>query len=496
MSAAGEHTTDTGNCRRLVRQFGDRFRYDGDRRCFFVYDGRRWVEDLLGKMERFAKATALSIYEEAAACPEAELKRSLARWAAASESARAIAAMLKLAQSEPGVAIRATAFDSDPWLFNVENGTLDLRAKALRPHDAADLITKLAPVAYDPTATCPQFLAFLDRVFSGDGGLIGFLQRYVGYSLTGLTREHVLALLYGVGRNGKSTLLELLALLLGDYGARAEFGTFLLKRHNEGPRNDLAALVGSRLVIGSEAGEEARWDEARVKEITGGDTITCRRLYSELFSYRPTFKVWLGTNNKPQIRSTGEAIWSRLRLIPFDVVIPEAERDPELLEKLAGELPGILAWAVAGCAAWQRDGLGQPPAVRSATAAYRDESDLVGPFLDQECEQAAQFSVPAGWLYKAFREWVERNGETPISQQAFGKRLSEKGFQRVRSTGGRRMWHGLRLGVTLVTDQDPVFGKVPYEERVEEVTGSDPRKASPASLDPDDEARAAQREGA
>ncbi|MHB1330256.1 MAG: DNA primase family protein, partial [Gemmatimonadales bacterium] len=452
-----EHLTDVGNGRRFAQQHGAYVRYVPDQGIWRVNHGKCWLEDRTHQVERFAKATALSIYEEAQAATDSQTKQRLAAHAARSEAAPRLEAMLRMARSEPGIAMLADQFDTDPMLLNVNNGTLDLRADAdgtftLRPHNPADNITRLAPVTYDPLATAPAFERFLGRIFDGDAELIAFVQRAIGYALTGMTTEHVLFLLFGPGgRNGKTTLLELIFRLLGDYAAAADF-SLILARRNEGPRNDLAQLPGARFVRASEANEGARFDEARLKEMTGADTLTCRALYKDLFSYRPQFKLFLATNTKPEIRSLGEAIWSRIRLIPFSITIPESERDGALPEKLAAELPGVLNWALAGCRDWQRQRLNPPARVLMATAAYRSESDTVAAFLDDRCRLAPGERVAASWIYQAYRTWATGLGEPVMSQKAFGNRLGEKGLHRVRASGGRTVYVGLSLDQSLESE--------------------------------------------
>jgi putative DNA primase/helicase len=441
-SATAENRTQLGNARRLVQQHGDRIRYVHPWRRWLVYGGGRWAPDDTGKLERLAKQTVLNIVQEAIAADADAERQELLKWAARSQSLAQIRAMIDLAASEPGIPILPDQLDADPWLLNVENGTLDLRTGALRPHDAADLITKISPVTWDPDSEAPTWRAFLDQILPGDPQLLGFLQRAIGYSLTGDTGEQVLFFLHGRGCNGKSTLLETLRALLGDYGLQADVGTFL-ERRRDGASNDLARLRSARFVAAIEASEGQRLAEGLVKQLTGGDTISARMLYSEYFEYRPQFKLWLAANHKPVIRGTDHAIWRRIRLVPFMVTIAEAERDPELPAKLRSELPGVLRWAVEGCLSWRRRGLGTPPAVHTATESYRLEMDVLAAFLDECCEVGPSLKAPATPLYEAYRRWCDRNGERAVSQRAFGEALGERAFVRVKSSC--YAWHGLRL---------------------------------------------------
>lgn len=433
--------TDVGNAERFEAFAGERFRYVHPWGAWIWYDGTRWQRDTDGEAVRSARDTLRATAAEAGTLPDEDERESLNKHALDSESASRLTAMLTLAQSLLPVATEALDADND--LLNCANGTVDLRTGALRPHDRADRITRKSPVAYDPAAACPLWDAFLDRVLGGSAELVGFLQRAVGYSLTGHTSEQVLLLLYGIGANGKSTFLETLRALLGDYATQADFTTFL-KREGEGVRNDLARLVGARFVSAVEAEAGKPLAEALVKQLTGGDTITARFLFREFFDFRPAFKLWLAANHKPQISGGDHGIWRRIRLVPFTVTIPEGERDPQLTAKLQRELPGILAWAVRGAVAWRAGGLGAPPEVQAATASYRDEMDALGPFLEEAVVPAAHARVTARDLYEAYEAWCASNGERPRSQKSFAMGLRERGFEAVKGAKGVRCWAGLR----------------------------------------------------
>jgi putative DNA primase/helicase len=468
-----EHCTDFGNAARLVAEYGRYLRYCWPWAQWLVWDDGRWAPDRCGHINNLAKLTVRGIALEAAREENDEHRRRLLRHAAASESDHRMQAMIRVARSD--LPVLPEELDSDPWLFNVQNGTLDLRTGSLRPHNPDDFITKLAPVEFQPNATCLRWLAFLDRVLQGDQALITFLQRGVGYTLSGETVEEVLFFLHGSGQNGKTKFLELLARLMGDYFKKAAFTTFLAGPRNVGaPRNDLAELAGARLVTAVEAGEEARFAEAFLKEVTGGDTVSARFLYAESFQFRPAFKLWFGANHKPKIRGNGPAMWRRMRLIPFTVTIPEAERDTRLLDKLTEELPGILTWAVEGCLAWQRSGLGQAPAVVAATAGYQNDMDVLAGFLEQECDLTPTAKTQSSWLFKAYKEWAVRNEERVFSQTAFSLNLEERGFLRVKDSAGRRHWVGIGLnGSTAGTaGSGGFYRKVPYEEEAREKTGN------------------------
>lgn len=277
------------------------------------------------------------------------------------------------------------------WLLNVLNGTIDLCTGSLRPHAREDYITRCVNVDYDPDAKCPTWERFIHQVFGGNAEIIAFVQRAVGYSLTGKIVEHVLIVLYGLGSNGKTTLIDALHYLLGPSYAKHAPTDLLLARRGEHHPTELATLHGARLVTAAETGEGRRLAESLVKQLTGGDPVTARRMRDDFWQFRPEFKLWLATNHRPQIRGTDHAIWRRIRLIPFDVTFHTAEtgktpqQDQTLPARLREEATGILAWAVRGCLAWQSQGLGAPDAVRDATEAYRAEMDVLAMFFEERC---------------------------------------------------------------------------------------------------------------
>lgn len=436
-----KHRTDLGNARRLVARHGRELLYCDAWGKWLVWDGQRWTVDPTLEVERRAVETVTHIYAEARNAQDSERRKELARWAIRSEAAPRIQAMIRLARSQRPAT--ADGFDQDRWLLNVANGTLDLRIPELRPHDPADRITRLAPVTFDPQAQCPLWEAFLERILDGNANLIQFLQCAAGYALTADTSEQAFFILYGTGSNGKTTFLETIAALMGDYAQATAAETLLVKRWG-GISNDLAKLRGARLVTAAEVGEGRRLAEGLVKQLTGGDTITARFLYRDFFDFRPVFKLFLASNHKPRIRGTDHAIWRRIKLIPFTVTIPEGEQDKHLAEKLRGELPGILNWALLGCLAWRHSGLGEPEEVRSATAAYRAEMDVLAAFLADCCELGEDKQARAAALYLVYKDWCDDNGEKALSGTTFGRQLRERGFAKHHDRHGS-VYAGLSL---------------------------------------------------
>jgi putative DNA primase/helicase len=351
--------------------------------------------------------------------------------------------MMRWARAEQGIPILPEQMDRDPFLLNVLNGTIDLRTGALQPHDRTQSITKLAPVMFDAEAECPTFLGFLARVLP-DAEVRRFLRYMTGYGMTGSTVEQCLAFLYGGGANGKSTFLDTIQEMLGDY-AQTAAPDLLTSRGGDRHPTELADLFGARWVSSIEVDEGKRLAETLVKQMSGGDKMKARFMRTDFFQWAPTHKLFLAANHKPEIRGTDYAIWRRIRLIPFTVTIPENERDGNLGEKLIAELPGILNWAIAGCLDWQRYGLGVPAAIREATEEYREEQDILAKFIDERCVIDAQAWVVSGTLYAVYMAWCKSSGEEPVSNTAFGKRLTERGFVANRRSNGERIRSGIRL---------------------------------------------------
>ena len=438
------HLTDLGNAQRLVARHGRDLRFVSSW-GWTAWGGSRFKKDDVGEVERRAKETVLSMYPEAGAIQEDATRGDFLKFVRRSESRQALKAMVDLAQSESDVVARPAQFDCNPWLLNLSNGTLDLQnGKAeFRPHDRGDMNTRLAPVQWDPEADYPMFRVFLPQIFNGNEALIRFVQKLIGYSLTGLTSEQILIILWGSGANGKSTLIEVIAALLGEYAAKSPVSTFMQKRNDSIP-NDLAALQGVRLVYVSEVDEGRRLSESLVKDVTGGEKIRARFLHKEWFEFHPAFKLWLSTNHKPIIKGTDNAIWRRIRLIPFNVTFQREQQDRRLAEKLKAELPGILQWAVEGCLAWQREGMEPPNEVVTATEGYREEMDTLAAFLRDCTEADPTGCVSTKELYRAYCAWCEESGEQQLAQSVLGVKLGDRGYGSTHKRTGN-WWTGLRL---------------------------------------------------
>ena len=421
---------------------------------WLTWDDRRWTRDTTGAVMRSAKETVRAILLEAEQAESSEHRKQLFHHARRSEATPRLKALLESARSESGIAKTSDQFDCDAWQLNVLNGTLDLRLgtrQPLCPHDSADHITKLAPVKYDPQATSPLWDHFLADITGHDVELQRYLQRAVGYSLTGKMDEQCLFLCYGTGRNGKSTFLETLRALLGDYAHTLPPETVQARERGQtrgAASNEVAALAGRRFVITSETGRGDRLDLGLVKRLTGGDSIRARYLYQESIEYRPQLKLWIATNHLPAIDEQTSAIWDRLKVILFPARFSQDQRDPRLMDRLKAEAgPAILQWAVEGCRDWQREGLVEPAIVREAVQAYRQAQDPFTDFLDACCWLADDYTVGATALLQAYNAWrdtLDGAPTTPISSKALATRLKEHGFQPVKRKDGN-VYRGLAL---------------------------------------------------
>jgi putative DNA primase/helicase len=447
--------TDLGNAQRLIYRHGQDLRFCDKFGAWYVWDEKRWNYDETQEIVRRAKDTARSILDEARNADDDALRASLAGHAIKSESASKIMSMIRLAQSEPGIPVTPAQLDGDLWTLNCQNGVVDLKMGKLMPHSRERLITKSITIDYDPKAECPNWTRFLEQVMKDEDGkpdleLINFLQKSIGYSLTGDISEQVLFFLYGSGRNGKSTFINVIKELLGDYAMQAPTETFMLKQNAGGNSNDLARLKGARLISTVESEEGKRLAESLIKQLTGGEPITARFLHQEFFEFLPSFKIFFVTNHKPVIKNSDLGIWRRIRLIPFTVTIPPEEVDKKLPEKLREEMPGILRWAVEGCLKWQSEGLTPPNRVVEATDEYRSEMDTLSHFVNDYCVVNPAARVATKDLYEAYKEWSEENGEYVLAKNKFIQRLRErmeshghafKAFQ----TSKMRGWTGLGL---------------------------------------------------
>ena len=440
--------TDTGLAERFALQHGDDVRYCHLWGKWLVWDGTRWKIDDGGMVDQLAKQTVRAILLEAADELDDKRREATVKFALSSESATRRTAMLMLAKSEPPIPIAPDVLDTNHWVLNCPNGRIDLHTGLLREHRREDYITKLCTVQYDPKALCPTWLVTLDTCFGRNYELIDYVQRFAGYCLPGDVSEQILNIWHGIGANGKSTILNALMEMMGpDYSMKATADLLLMKRDSDHP-TALTDLHGKRLVACIETDDGRRLAEALVKELTGGDPIRARRMREDFWQFMPTHEVVLACNHRPTVRGTDLAIWRRLKLVPFNVVIPPKERDKQLPAKLREELPGILAWAVRGCLDWQQYGLGEPKAIIDATANYQTAEDVLLNFISECCVMAPEAKVKAADLLDAYKEW---SGDRHITTRKLTTMLTDRGIERYTNNG---LWYrSIGLSANGTTEQ-------------------------------------------
>jgi putative DNA primase/helicase len=435
--------TDATNAARLMKEHGRDIRYNSAWRKWVVWEDNRWQMDDGALIHEKGLEMVRGIYNDLLKTADYRDRIEIEKYAVLSESVRRREAFVKAASWIKALNITSDDLDSNPWLLNVENGTIDMSTGEFREHRQEDMITKLANVAYDPAADCPLWKSFIREIMDYNAELIDFLHVAAGWSITGDISEQVMFILFGSGANGKSTFINTIQHILGDYATATQTETFM-KRNGDQNTNDLARLRGTRFVTTSEAEQGRRLSEPLIKQITGNDRITARFLYGEFFNFIPTFKIFMATNHKPLIKGTDFGIWRRIRLIPFTTRIPEEKQDKHLENKLRLEASGILNWLLEGTMRWRKEGLKTPAAILNATDEYRGEMDVIGNFLKECCIQNAGVSIKVRELFKGYQEWCDENNEHACSERFFSLRLKEMGFARTRSADAR-FWSGITL---------------------------------------------------
>lgn len=481
-----EELTDLGNARRLAAAHGHELRYCHTRDEWFIWDTHRWALDDTGEIHRKAAQVIKrfeALLDQIAANSENlenyrrfksdvwkgyEQGKRPGTFALQMQSQRSIEAMISLARNVPPIPVRRGDLDRDPWLLTVENGTLDLRTGDLRPHAQTDLCTMLAPVTYEPYASSTVWMKFLERVVP-DLDVRLFIQEALGSSLTGCPPDHIF-FLFGNTKTGKGTMLRAVSGVMGDYAHTARYQSFIQDKYDSGSqhREDLVAMAGKRFVVASEVQENKAMAEALIKGLTGRDTQRARTLHQKSFEFKPTMKIWIGTNFHLRVSAEDDAIWERLIQIPFEQFIPPDERDPALDEHLADEhaKSAILAWMVQGCLRWYDRGrvFAVPEVIKQTLQKYRDEMDPLKEFLDDACATSPTMWEMAGTLYGAYKDFAERRRERPVSQQRFGRILAKKGFASDKTATGR-VWKGLQLKPEIeVTEQSGRIDSYKNEE--------------------------------
>jgi putative DNA primase/helicase len=433
-----QHHSDYGNSRRLIALYGDEMRYCHATSKWLIWDGRRWAEDDGERARYLAQKTMLEFAQQASAMRSEDARSFAGRCL----NSQRITNLLREAQGH--LAIRPAELDTHPDVLNFANGTLDLKAGLLRPHLREDFITKLVHHNYQQDATCPLFMAFLNRITANHPGLARYLQLAFGYSLTGRTGEKAVFLLHGRGNNGKTTLLSTFLKLLAEYAVLLQIDTLMVRQENNNTLADLADLRGARFVMTSETEEGQRLSEGKLKRITQGmGRIKATRKYENPIEFPETHKLWIDANHLPIVRGTDNAIWNRLHAIPFDSTIATAEQDKSLPDKLTTEAEGILSWAVAGAVRWYVEGLGKPPDVEAAGDTWRAQSDHIRRFIEEACIRDGYAQVKARRLYLAYKSWAAEAGEHPVTETVFGLRLIED--FRNKHTNRGKVYYGIGL---------------------------------------------------
>jgi putative DNA primase/helicase len=416
----------------FTRRYHRDWRYVAAWGRWLVWDGQRWRnEDTLAATDLIRSV-----------CRQTALRADDRKVAAKLASSGTVGGVERLARADRRHAATTDEWDADPWLLNTPGGVVDLKTGRTRANDRADRMTKITTAM--PGGACPQWTAFLSNVTGGDADLQAYLQRMVGYCLTGVTSAHALFFLYGTGANGKSVFANVISTILGDYATTASMDTFVETRGDRHP-TDLAGLRGARFVTAIETEQGRRLNESKVKAITGGDKISARFMRQDFFEFFPQFKPVIVGNHKPAIRNIDEAMKRRMHMIPFTVTIPPERRDGRLTEKLLAERDGVLAWAVAGCLAWQREGLNPPACVQDATQEYFESEDALGRWLDERCVRTANAKSLTSELFTDWKQWAEASGEFIGSQRRFSDLLITRGLEKWRNSMGVRGFQGVGL---------------------------------------------------
>jgi|GEM_PF-820087 len=422
--------TDMGNAQRLIKLFGNRIRYCKAYGDWLIYEGRRWIVDNLYQIESMAQQVPAQVLTEIPPTSNEETIKSFRKWSMMSQSRAAIANLIQSARSR--VAVTPNDLDRDPWLLNVQNGTINLQTGEFRSHRPSDMITRLAPVVYDPMAEAPTWDRFVLEIMNDDPDLVDYLRRAVGYSVTGIIRQHVFFCCYGTGANGKTTFFKTLAAILGDYANEIDSDLLVAQGLAQHPTG-LTELEGRRLIVAEETEDSRRLAEAMVKKLTGGNPIQARKMHKDFYTFLPSHHLFLATNHKPEIRGMDPGIWRRIKLVPFEVSfdpkVPGGRKpDLGLDVKLAAEAPGILNWLLQGCRDWQERGLIEPEVIRTATQDYREEMDFLGWFLEERCTAEEDARIVLSVLYGEYVAWCGLANTNPLGIRKFSSQLTDKGY--------------------------------------------------------------------
>lgn len=446
---------DMGMAQRLLDTFPHRFLYSMADRMWYVYNGSYWKQDNQGLIEKAADKIINNLKNESVIIsPDAtdkEIKAAKKKWNNFIHRERSHASKINMInEAKHLVPVLHNQWDQEKMLLNTPSGYIDLTNGILHDHDYRKMFTQETGIDYTTNIDCPLWIEFLNQTFSNDKELIHFVQKIVGYSLTGSNVEQVMFILYGNGRNGKSVFLNIIKYIAGSY-AKTMNAASIMQKHNssgQGPSSDIARLEGARLVVSSEANEGDRLDESLIKQMTGGDTLVARYSYGRDFEFNPVFKLWMATNHMPKIYGTDEGIWRRLVIVPFNHTVKRENIDKNLEDKLKAESMGILKWAIDGAMMWQREGLNEPEIVKQTGHEYREEMDVIQAFLDEECTISQQLKVRASDLFDAYKDWADKtNNWQGMTNTKFGLEIKKR-FQKKKTRSGA-FYYGLNLNTNL-----------------------------------------------
>lgn len=457
-SLIGFNFSDVGNAERLMATYGKNIRYNPVRKSWLLWSSKHWEFDFVGKIEGLARKVIRKLQIEGEAISlegltyeeekkKEELKKSIKKYVLRSESDGKIKAMINQAMTQNSLIITET--DKDNFLLNIKNGTLNLKTGLLEKHDRRNFCTKLVNVEYDPKMKCPNWTEFINKIFLGDAELINYIQKSIGYSMTGDANLQCFYILHGNGANGKGTFIKTIMKFMGDYADGLDAKSLMEKMGDEGTREEIAGLIGKRFVNVNEMKGSKSFDEGLLKSLTSGadETVKVRNLYESSFNLKPTFKLWMSTNHMPKINNDDEGIWRRVRKIPFKYKFTEEDKDVNFFEnKLMPEMSGILNWAIVGCLKWQQEGEHIPDVVKASVDEYRVDSDPIQRFIADECIVANSETVRVNVadMYKTYEAWCKENKEYTLSSIKFSKKMTEKEFEKGRTKYGL-YWKGIGL---------------------------------------------------
>lgn len=473
-----ENRTDSGNAFKFASMFKDKVRFDHRRGRWLVWDKHRWIDDKGKSVKMMAIEMARTRYLESVNIADNKARISEAKWAIASEGKSKIDACLDLAKSVKPIADLGGKWDTNPMLLSCNNGIVDLTTGTLRNGRPEDAITMSTNIDYVEGEDCPRWKKFIEEIFFGDQEIVRYVQKALGYSITGLTKEQVAFFCFGSGANGKSVLFKTVSSVLGDYAHDAPSSLFQRNAFNTST-NDVAATEFKRFLVSSETLSSTKINEQRLKKWTGGDTESARYLYGEFFTFEPTVKPWLFINHKPQVEDDSFGFWRRVRLIPFERTFAQQEQNQNLLNELKDESAGILNWLIEGCLIWQSEGLKPTPEkVSLATQAYQADNDVLADFIFTRCKIEEGCLTKARSLYSDYVIWCGEEGVQRadiISSTAFGRRMGDKFISVHKKDAfyykGIRLWNneglkreevvmGLGVGLGSGDGFDPFFSKV------------------------------------